>query len=166
MSGSSQIARVIPTVAALWLGMLIGVSFIATPIKFQAAGLALPVALDIGRLTFGIFSRVEWLMAVLLVIATLVSRPAPWRRIVIAAVLLGLAVQAIWLLPELNARVGVIMSARIAEPSLHHFLYAGIEAAKAVGLVALCVPVRIKEEERLPSRPDHEWHFDAMQDHG
>ena len=39
-------------VATLWLGLLLGVAFLATPAKFLAPGL-LPVALDVGR-TFAV----------------------------------------------------------------------------------------------------------------
>lgn len=47
--------------------MFIGVSFIATPVKFLASTLTLPVALDVGRATFGISVRVQLGMAVTLV---------------------------------------------------------------------------------------------------
>ena len=43
-----NLALLVPT---FWLGILIGISFIATPVKFQAASLTRPVALDIGRAT-------------------------------------------------------------------------------------------------------------------
>lgn len=35
-------------VALFWAGMLAGVSFLATPVKFEAASLSLPVALEVG----------------------------------------------------------------------------------------------------------------------
>ena len=56
-------------VPVLWLGLLIGVSFIATPAKFVAASLTLPVAVDVGRVTFAFFNEIEWGMFALLVIA-------------------------------------------------------------------------------------------------
>jgi hypothetical protein len=45
--------------ALVWAGTLFGVSFLATPVKFLAPSLTLPVALDVGRQTFGVFSLVE-----------------------------------------------------------------------------------------------------------
>ncbi len=57
--------------ALLWIGLLIGVSFLATPAKFLAASLTLPVALDVGRHTFAIFNRVEWLLAATFLVLTL-----------------------------------------------------------------------------------------------
>ena len=45
--------------ALFWAGFLAGVSFLATPIKFTAPRLALPVALDVGRVTFAALNKVE-----------------------------------------------------------------------------------------------------------
>ena len=53
-------------VAAAWFGMLLGVSFLATPAKFLAPSLTLGVALDIGRQTFAILNKVEWLFSAVL----------------------------------------------------------------------------------------------------
>jgi hypothetical protein len=69
--------------ALLWAGMLIGVSFLATPAKFLAPSLILPVALDVGRQTFGLFSLVEIVFASILVAAAFVTRHG--RGIPIAA---------------------------------------------------------------------------------
>jgi hypothetical protein len=73
--------------ALVWAGMLIGISFLATPAKFLAPSLALPVALDVGRLTFGLFSLVEIVFAFLLLATALITRHE-WG-ILIAAPLIG-----------------------------------------------------------------------------
>lgn len=49
-----------------WLGLLIGVAFLATPVKFLAPCLTMAVAFDVGRYTFAAFNKVEWLCAVAL----------------------------------------------------------------------------------------------------
>src|SRR5665648_1182454 len=59
-------------IAAVWIGMLVGVSFLATPAKFLAPSLTLPVALDVGRHTFSVFNRVEWAFSVVLLLFVLV----------------------------------------------------------------------------------------------
>jgi hypothetical protein len=56
-------------VALVWAGMIIGVSGLATPIKFTAPSLTLPHALEGGRVTFHLFSRVEWGLAIMLAFA-------------------------------------------------------------------------------------------------
>lgn len=71
-----NMALLVPT---FWVGILIGISFIATPVKFQATSLKRPVALDIGRATFRFFSRIEWLLAAVLFGAEAVAKGAAWR---------------------------------------------------------------------------------------
>lgn len=54
--------------ATLWLGPLLGVSFLATPTKLLAPSLILPVALDVGRHTFSVFNKDEWLLSIVLLL--------------------------------------------------------------------------------------------------
>lgn len=126
-------------VAIVWLGMLIGVSFLATPIKFQAPSLVLPSALEVGKVTFAAFSKVEWGLSAFLVIATFIPR-APRAEVVLssAAVLIVLT-QALWLLPALDARVDAVLSGQPMPPSAHHLLYATLEASKATALAAVAL---------------------------
>ena len=161
MAPSLDSARLRPTVAAVWLGMLIGVSFIATPVKFQAAGLDLATALDVGRLTFGAFSRVEWVLAALLVVTGLSPRVLRWRQVVTGVIVLGVAVQALWLLPALDARVAVIMAGNMPEPSRHHALYAGVEIVKVFGLASLGLPSWRGSRARAPFPGSQDWTSDA-----
>jgi len=125
--------------ATLWLGALLGVSFLATPVKFRAPSLSLPIALEVGRVTFALFTRIEWgLVALLGVSIALGSRHRDrWLGWLFLVALL--AVETFWLLPVLDARVGtVIASGQIAGTS-HHLLYVAAESAKALLLLGLSV---------------------------
>jgi di/tricarboxylate transporter len=121
-------------VAILWLGLLLGVSFLATPAKFLAPSLPLPVALDVGRHTFAIFNKVEWVLAVMLLLLVLV-RARTWL-IVTAAIAVALLVfaETVWLLPLLDQRVGLAIAGQQPPPSNYHNLYIGVEVAKLIGL--------------------------------
>jgi hypothetical protein len=126
-------------VAVVWLGMLLGVSFLATPVKFQAPSLERPVALEVGRVTFTAFAKVEWGLAFLLGIAVLFPR-APRAKILFAAVaVLIVALQALWLLPVLDARIDAVIAGEPMSPSMHHMLYAAMEAVKAAALAAVAL---------------------------
>ena len=131
------VERALVLVPAIWLGLLIGVSFIATPIKFSAPTLDLGPALDVGRVTFGLFSRIEWGMAVLSVVAIVAAGLPPWRSAVVGLLGLILAAQALWLLPALDERVAAVIAGQSLPPSWHHNAYAGLEAAKALLLLVL-----------------------------
>lgn len=123
-------------IAAMWLGMLLGVSFLATPIKFHAQSLELAVALDVGRVTFAAFSKVERGLAILLALA------AVWpgrKRSEFALALTVVAIvflQVFWLLPALDMRVAAVIAGNPLPASLHHPLYAALEAIKALLLAA------------------------------
>lgn len=124
-------------VTALWLGMLIGVSFLATPVKFQAPSLDLPTALEVGRVTFALFNRVEWAAAALLAAAVLLAGER--RLVLIAAVALIaiLALQTFWVLPGLDARIGMVIAGSPPPPSHQHLVYVALEAGKSIVLAAL-----------------------------
>lgn len=119
-------------VALVWVGLLLGVSFIATPAKFLAPSLTVPVALDVGRYTFEIFSMVEVIAAIVLLSCAVLSQCG--RSVVFIGVLVGgfVAVQFLWLLPVLDARVEIILQGERPENSGLHSLYIALEAGKVV----------------------------------
>jgi hypothetical protein len=125
-------ASAVPVTALIWLGLLLGVSFLATPVKFLAPSLSLPVALDVGRYTFMALSRIEMIAAaVLLGCAVLGAR----NKLIRTAALLTAAVvalQVLWLLPLLDARVEVIIQGGTPLPSFLHDIYVGAEAMKGL----------------------------------
>ena len=116
--------------------MLAGVSFLATPAKFLAPSLDLPVALEVGSHTFRVFQWVEFAFSLLvLALAAIARRP---RTLIAVAVVLFFLVelQMLWLLPALHARTLLIIAGQTPPPSQLHNLYAVIEAAKFLGLLA------------------------------
>jgi|SRR5690606_4537027 len=144
-------------VSLVWIGALLGVSFLATPVKFLAPTLTLPVALDVGRQTFHWFNRVEILLAAAALAAAVAhERPGPLGgardgaaapgdersapdvpyATLLAALLLGaVALQALWLLPTLDARVEMIIQGGMPPPSALHDVYVVVEATKLAALV-------------------------------
>lgn len=131
--------KALDVVAILWAGMLLRVSFLATPVKFLAPSLTLPVALDVGRHTFGVFSVVEIAGALALLATAIAFRQQ--RRILFFALLIGalVALQSFWLLPVLDARVELILQGGMPKDSELHRLYIAVDATKLalLGLIAL-----------------------------
>lgn len=120
-------------VPVLWIGILLGVSFLATPAKFLAPSLSLPVALDVGRQTFAVLSRVEWGLAlVVLMLLPGLRKPAALAGagVAIAVVM----VETLWLLPVLDDRVGQIIAGGQPPASKLHAIYIGLEIAKLFAL--------------------------------
>jgi len=147
-------------VALLWIGALLGVSFLATPVKFLAPSLSMPVALDVGRQTFRWFGRVETFLAFAAFAGavavemrdvrgfvragkagalprTLLPGGPPLATLLTVLLLAAVAVQGLWLLPLLDARVEIILQGGTPPPSSLHDLYVVIEAMKLGALVGV-----------------------------
>lgn len=123
-------------VAALYAGVLVGCSFLATSAKFLAPSLTLPVALDVGRHTFRILLMVEWVLALTLLVLTWLTCGS-WRRGMIVALVLILALEYFWLLPILDVRVTRILAGHEVPPSPHHLFYIAGDTLKVLLLLAL-----------------------------
>ena len=125
--------------AYVWLGLVLGVSFLATPVKFRAKSLTRPVALDVGRTTFHAFGKLEWVLSVVLVIVTVQNRGAlePVDWFLIGLVLVIVFGQTLWLIPRLDVRVQAIIDGKELPRSHLHSVYAGAEFVKAVVLLLL-----------------------------
>lgn len=126
-------------VALFWAGMLAGVSLLATPVKFEAASLSLPVALEVGKVTFATFSKVEWLLSAVLAVAALLARSSKLTAVLAALVVVAVAFEAFWLLPVLDTRIDAVIAGSPLPSSWHHLAYAVIEVVKLVLLCAVAL---------------------------
>jgi hypothetical protein len=107
----------------LWGGVVLGVSFIATPAKFLAPHLTMPVALEVGRATFHIFNKVEWLICTSILAFTLFSKGNLFRWVFIGGLVVLLLLKTFYLLPALNMRTDRVIAGGLAKPGILHWLY-------------------------------------------
>ncbi len=121
-------------IGLLWLGMIVGISFVATPLKFQAPSVTLGIGLDIGRLTFGVFNKIEIVFAVAMALMILVGQKRDKSFMALGVVWLALALQTIWLLPALVDRIQMVIEGHQLPPSSLHSIYVGLEVLKALAL--------------------------------
>jgi len=130
-------ALMLAIVALIWVGMILGVSGLATPIKFQAASLTLAVALDVGQTTFAALNKMEWLLSALLVFAVVLSRLKllSLPTLLTAATVLTVLLQSVWLLPALDVRVAAVIAGEVLPPSGLHNLYVVAEGVKLLALI-------------------------------
>ncbi len=137
----------IRTIAHLWVGLIRGVSFLATPIKFRAESLTLPVAVDVGRVTFHTFAKVEWILSFILLFAAIRSfgsnNPMETLDGTLLTGILGIVIlQAFWLLPLLDVRVAAIIDGAQPPASHLHTVFAVLEFVKAAMLFAFGLRMR------------------------
>ena len=123
----------------IWLGMVLAISFLETPLKFRAPGITVPLGLGIGRLVFRALAVVELALAGVFT-AALVLGDRTTAVIVLAGLLwVVLVVQVAVLLPRLDRRARLILSGGSLPRSRLHLAYVALDGIKVVLLPVLGV---------------------------
>ncbi len=121
-------------VCFLWVGITVGISLIATPVRFTAASITRPVALDVGRVVFAALNKAEIVALILLLLVVRIAGLSRKWWAVCALLALIVIAQGVWLIPELAARTDIIMSGGEPPPSYAHAAYSSLELIK-IGLL-------------------------------
>lgn len=123
-------------VVGIWIGMLIGISFVEAPLKFRAPNITLVLGLGIGKLVFSALNKFEIVFSIFMAVwlvkeyksletATLISLSIP---------ILLVALQSIWLIPILENRADSIIQGMSVPDTNHHLYYVTFEASKLIFL--------------------------------
>ncbi|MGN6670289.1 MAG: DUF4149 domain-containing protein, partial [Candidatus Nucleicultricaceae bacterium] len=107
----------------LWAGLLLGVSFVATPVKFMAKNLSMPVAIEVGMVTFHLFNKIEWVLCISILLLTFWTRVSWWPLVCVGIVFVLLSFETFYLIPALDVRARHIIAGGMAEPSVLHWFY-------------------------------------------
>ena len=132
----------------IWLGLIIGISFIEAPLKFTAPGITIPLGLGIGRRVFLAMNITELILGVLLLIALI----AMWRnhrfqalpnfgkmqRYSLIALIL-LLIKTVVIRPLLAVHTDRVLAGTFEGGSTTHYYYIGVEAILFVVLLLLMV---------------------------
>jgi hypothetical protein len=125
------------TAAALvWLGMVLAISFLETPLKFRAPEVTVKIGLGIGRLVFRALNVVELVLAALVMIGVLADLPT--TRILVDAMVavVVLLVQVGLVRPVLTRRSDRVLAGEDVPRSMGHYWYVGLELVKVVALAS------------------------------
>lgn len=133
MSGAESTAA---GLSFLCLGMVLAISFLEAPLKFRAPGVTLKIGLGIGRLVFQALNTIEVVLAALILIAVALGSPAAAAVTALIAAAVVLALQLVAVRPRLARRSDAVLGGEDGPRSHAHFAYAGLEAVKAVALIA------------------------------
>lgn len=135
-------------IPSVWVGLIIGLGFIETPLKFLAPGMTLELALGLGRLVLTTLDLIG--VAMLAVITALSIRPRLGRPgwLTLGGLWLVLLVQVVVIRPLLNARTDLVLSGAEAGESQLHTVYIAADVLLLLGLVIYLVLVA----RRVPAR--------------
>jgi hypothetical protein len=132
MSAAMSLAT---AVVFIWVGMVLGISFLETPLKFRAPGVSVRIGLGIGRLVFRTFNFVEAGFAAVLVAGVVADIPPTRITVSVAVAVVVLVVQIALVRPVLTRRSNRVLAGEDAPRSSAHYWYLGLEVAKLVALL-------------------------------
>lgn len=121
----------------LWLGLLLGISFLEAPLKFRAPGITQGLGLGIGRLVFTALHRIEMLLAILLLGSYSLHFPGLLLALLLALVVILLLYQSVSLRPALNRRAEQAIAGNPLPTTYHHKAFILVESLKVFLLLAL-----------------------------
>ena len=114
----------------IWFGLTFGLSFIETPLKFQAPGVTLEIALGIGRLVFSVLNKIEIGLALVTIALLFAVRPQRLVLALLGTVVIIVAVQSVYLLTLLDERTLQIIAGRDLPATSHHQVHVVLELVK------------------------------------
>ena len=115
--------KILPAIYLIWAGLILGVSFIATPVKFEAPHLTMPVALEVGIATFHLFNLIEWCVIITAIILTAISSKTSQNWSMAIILLSIIMLQTFWLLPVLDVRADEVIAGGTPDPGHYHWFY-------------------------------------------
>jgi hypothetical protein len=94
---------------SVWLGVIVALAFVETPLKFMAPGITVPLALGVGRIVFLALSIGSWIFLVAITLIG-IARPRESRTgwMLIAGMWVVMAVESFVIRPQLAARTDVV----------------------------------------------------------
>ena len=130
-------AAVAVVVAAMfvWLGMVLAISFIETPLKFRAPGVTLQIGLGIGRLVFRALNACELGLAAVVVACFAVTPPTTVVAVAAAVAVITLLAQVLVVRPRLTRRSDAVLTGGEGPRSRAHWAYVGLEIVKVIALL-------------------------------
>jgi hypothetical protein len=130
-------AAVAVAVAAMfvWLGMVLAISFVETPLKFRAPGVTLQIGLGIGRLVFRALNACELALAIVVVACFVIKVPTTVIVVAVAVAVLTLVAQVLVVRPRLTRRSDAVLAGGEGPRSRAHWVYVGLEIVKVVALL-------------------------------
>lgn len=135
MSYDAKYPYIVATIF-LWIGFVSAISFMEAWLKFRASGITLPLGLGIGRLVFNALNKVEWTLAIF-VLLNLIFKKADLielKQLAFFLPLLILLLQTFWLLPILDQRAEMYIQGQSVPKSNLHFVYIVFEIIKVTDL--------------------------------
>ncbi|MTI31875.1 hypothetical protein [Xanthovirga aplysinae] len=121
----------------IWMGFIMGLSFLEAPLKFQAPSVTLAIGLEIGRLVFKVLNRVELAFSLSLLLYLLLFSANVRIKVLGYLIIFIVLTQSSFLLPALDERALIYISGKEIEGASPHIYYVVLEILKVLALLFL-----------------------------
>ncbi len=130
-----SIESLVLAVVLIWLGSIVGVSFIAAPAKFMVAELDLVTAIKIGRSTFMVFHYFEYVLLASLMILIGFFKVSNIARGLVLILLALTLIQNLIIYPALGGQSNLMFNGEVGNSKVPHLIYVGMEVVKSIILL-------------------------------
>ncbi len=123
----------------IWIGFVCAISFLEAWLKFRAPGITVPLGLGIGRLVFNALNKVEWVLAIIMIVNIFMSKGWTFTStdLIYFVPLVIVMLQSFWLLPALDIRAELHIQGQHVPSSLLHIYFIIAEVVKVAILFIL-----------------------------
>lgn len=133
----TTLSKYMVVITFIWIGFVLGISFMEAPLKFRAPLVNLRIGLSIGRVVFQALNIVEICFSMALIVFWCFHYHNLRMNIVIGSILAIVLVQTVYLLPALSARALAHINQKTIASSSPHIYYIIAEMVKVVLLFIL-----------------------------
>ena len=119
----------------VWLGMVLAISFIETPLKVRAPGVTLAIGLGIGRLVFRALNVCEAVLAAAMLTCFAIQPPTAPIGMAAGVAVVALLGQMLAVRPALARRSDATLAGAEGPRSRAHWVYVGLELVKVIALL-------------------------------
>jgi len=130
-------------IIGIWLGMLLGISFMEAPLKFKAPNMTMEIAIGLGQLIFRTLNKVEIVFSSLILILIFVTRKQldPISITFLVVIVIVIIIQSLCFLPALDARATDLINGSAPQGPNYHSAYVICEITKVVLLIISFIKV-------------------------
>lgn len=132
-----MIKSILIAICFIWIGLVLGISFLEAPLKFTAPGIDVKLGLGIGRIVFAALNKVELILCGTMILLMVVERPNKLAVAIFGGVTVLLLLQTFWLLPVLDTRAELIIQNKVVMPSWDHVYFIVLEVLKVITLILI-----------------------------
>lgn len=138
-----MLSRLIILTALLWAGMILGISFLESWVKFRAPTLTKAIGLDVGRTVFNSFHKVQCILLMIIILIGISIKLTLINWLIVGILTIIFILQLAWLFPTLNQRVNVILAGGKPQNSHAHNVYGIFEIAKFLVLIDFSIKLML-----------------------